>query len=179
MVGRLLQAADFKRLLSVPPRARSPHFVVHHLRGVPEGAMSRFSRPSLAATEPRDSSLSTDRPRILSRSVDNSSALIPQQAWMGVVLPKKQARRAVTRNLMRRQIKAVSERVLSPWVQTQGAGLWLVRLKQGFAAAEFPSASSAALRRAVRAELDELFQRALQRIAAHSQQTVAAVDRKP
>lgn len=166
MIGRLLQAADFKRLLAVPPRARSAHFVVHHLRGEPTRALLRFGRSVSTPLALPDPGLSTSDPRILSESVDKSLSDAPDRAWMGVVIPKKQAKRAVTRNLMRRQIKAVSDRVLAPSAASQAAGLWLVRLKQGFTTAAFPSASSPALRQAVRQELDELLQRALERVAA-------------
>lgn len=179
MIGRLLQAADFKRLLAVPPRARSAHFVVHHLRGEPLGARSPFSLSVPARSLPAQAGLSTDDPRILSEPVDKFLNQPPNQAWVGVVIPKKQAKRAVTRNLMRRQIKAVSDRVLAPSATSQAAGLWLVRLKQGFATAEFPSASSPALRQAVRQELDEVLQRALQRVAAGPMQPMAGGSSRP
>jgi ribonuclease P protein component len=78
--------------------------------------------------------------------VDDSGAT----HWVGVVLPKRLARRAVTRNLLRRQIRAAIERHLDGLP----AGLWLVRLRAGFDRAEFRSAASEPLRRAARAELD-------------------------
>lgn len=74
--------------------------------------------------------------------------------WIGAVLPKRWARRAVTRNLLRRQIYAVA-RALTP---NQPPLALLVRLRAGFAPAQFPSAASAALRRSVRAELQQLLQ---------------------
>jgi ribonuclease P protein component len=72
---------------------------------------------------------------------------------MGCVVPKRQARRAVTRNLIKRQVRDVARR----HEKTLMPGLWLVRLRQGFPAAEFPSADSIALRRTVRIELERLF----------------------
>jgi ribonuclease P protein component len=72
------------------------------------------------------------------------------------MIPKRHAPRAVTRNLLRRQVRAAAQRheaLLS-------AGLWLVRLRRPFAPAESPSAASPALRRMVAAELDRLFERA-------------------
>jgi ribonuclease P protein component len=74
--------------------------------------------------------------------------------WIGAMTPKRWARRAVTRNAMRRQIYAVGAS-LTP---TLGAGAHLVRLRAAFAPAQFPSASSPALKRAVRAELLQLFE---------------------
>ena len=74
-------------------------------------------------------------------------------AWLGVLLPKRWARRAVTRNAIRRQIHAVGESLQPPLA----ADAHLVRLRAGFARSQFPSASSTALKAAVRAELLLLF----------------------
>jgi ribonuclease P protein component len=63
--------------------------------------------------------------------------------------PKRWARRAVTRNLMRRQIYAVFGQ---PSISLP-AGAHLIRLRASFDAVAFPSAASLALRRAVRGEL--------------------------
>jgi len=71
------------------------------------------------------------------------------------VVPKRHARRAVTRSLLKRQVRGAFERHEAALPQ----GLWLVRLRQGFAVAEFPSARSAALQLAARTELDQLFTR--------------------
>lgn len=79
--------------------------------------------------------------------MDDSGAL----HWLGAVLPKRLARRAVTRNLLRRQIRAAVERHLA----TLPPGLWLVRLRAGFDRASFVSAASETLRCAARAELDQ------------------------
>jgi len=70
--------------------------------------------------------------------------------WLGAILPKRLARRAVTRNLLRRQIRAAIER----HADGLPGGLWLVRLRTGFARADHPSAASAALRGVARSELD-------------------------
>lgn len=76
-------------------------------------------------------------------------------ALLGIVIPKRHARRAVTRNAIRRLVRAavgqVSARIPS--------GVWLVRLR----ASPDPQASggapavTAALKAAVRAELGRLF----------------------
>jgi ribonuclease P protein component len=68
------------------------------------------------------------------------------------VVPKRHARRAVTRNLLKRQVHRALERNAG----SLPPGLWLVRLRQPFGVAEFPSARSAALASAVRKELDGL-----------------------
>jgi ribonuclease P protein component len=74
---------------------------------------------------------------------------------IGVVLPKRWAKRAVTRNTIKRQVYTVSEAARLP------AAAYLVRLRVGFDRAQFPSAASDALKRAVRGELTQLFGRAL------------------
>jgi ribonuclease P protein component len=83
---------------------------------------------------------------------------LPGGHWLGAVIPKRHARRSVTRNLLRRQIRAV----MSDQLETLPAGLWLVRLRSPFAKAEFVSAASPLLRQAARAELQQLFTRAAQ-----------------
>jgi ribonuclease P protein component len=74
---------------------------------------------------------------------------------LGCLLPKRHARRSVTRNLLKRQMRGAVERMAAQLP----AGLALLRLKQPFAASQFPSASSEALRVAARQELDHLLQR--------------------
>ena len=87
----------------------------------------------------------------LTRPVDN----LPSGHWLGNVVPKRHAPRSVTRNMLRRQVRAAMERR----VARLQPGLWLVRLRQPFPKAAFASADSAALRMAAAAELDRLFER--------------------
>ena len=70
----------------------------------------------------------------------------------GCVVPKRHARRAVTRSLLKRQVRAAFGRHAT----ALGGGDYLVRLVAGFATADFPSAASQALARAARGELDQL-----------------------
>ena len=72
------------------------------------------------------------------------------------MVPKRHARRAVTRSLLKRQIRAAAARHGG----ALAAGLWVVRLRAPFDRAEFSSAASAALQRAARAELDSVLTRA-------------------
>lgn len=75
-------------------------------------------------------------------------------ACLGAVVPKRHARRAVTRTLLKRQIRAAAARS----VATGGpAGMWIVRLRAPFDRTRFVAAASDALRRAARAELDAAF----------------------
>lgn len=94
--------------------------------------------------------------------MDESPEPALQGCWLGTVVPKRHARRAVTRNLLKRQMRAA--------MQAHGAqlppGLWVLRLKQPFDRKSFVSASSEALRIAVRDELAVLFERALRPLPA-------------
>jgi len=141
MIGRLLHKSDFERVLAVPPCSRSAHFALHHLK----------ARPG-TARGPTADNLCTGLAPIPDKSVDNSMV----GHWLGYVIPKRHAARSVTRNLLRRQAReAMKEHALR-----LPAGLWLVRLRQPFARAEFRSADSPSLRKTAAAELDRLFRRA-------------------
>ncbi len=80
----------------------------------------------------------------------------PTAHWLGSVIPKRHARRSVTRSLLKRQIRSAMARHSADLPR----GLWLVRLRLPFAPATFPSAASAALRQAARDELEQLLVRA-------------------
>ncbi len=76
-----------------------------------------------------------------------------EQAVLGVICPKRWAKRAVTRNTIKRQVYAVSKELHPPLPN----GYFIVRLAAGFAREQFKSATSPALKQAVRAELHALF----------------------
>ncbi len=76
--------------------------------------------------------------------------------WLGAVVPKRHARRAVTRSLIKRQIYAAARRHASELAP----GLWVVRLRAPIDRALYPSAASTALKLGTRSELDDLFIRA-------------------
>lgn len=75
--------------------------------------------------------------------------------WLGALLPKRWARRAVTRNTMRRQVYAVAASSAP-----LRSGAMVVRLRSSFDRQAFPSATSSALKQAVRTELQTLFAQA-------------------
>ena len=96
-------------------------------------------------------------------------------AWLGVLVPKRWARRAVTRNTLRRQIYAVAREMAAGLPQLP----MVVRLRSGFSRSDFPSATSDALRREARAELLSLFGERLarlQRVSPASAARLEAVD---
>ena len=141
MIGRLQQAADFQRLLATPPRRRSAHFCVHYVAAEP--APLRARPPQAKADD-----LSTACEPNLTAPVDK----LPEGCWLGCLVPKRHARRAVTRSLLKRQMRAAAQR----YADTMAPGMWLLRLRSGFATSQFPSAGSKALREAARQELDAL-----------------------
>lgn len=95
--------------------------------------------------------LSQDTPQKGARGQFN---LFPLCAvWLGAMVPKRLARRAVTRNAIKRQIYLTStsyETLLTPMA-------YVVRLRAGFDRTSYPSASSSALKAVVRQELLQLF----------------------
>lgn len=97
-------------------------------------------------------------------------------AWLGVLLPKRWARRAVTRNAIRRQIyEAARERAA-----VLPTAALVVRLRTEFSRKQFVSATSDALKRAVRAELNALLDRVcLSSSPGDRQSTVASAKAAP
>jgi len=145
-----VRTADFQRVLGVPACSRSAHFAVHHVAGAPAPVV----RPAGTTLERQLSAeLSTDGAPERHKPVDDSSVA---GWWLGAVVPKRHARRAVTRSLLKRQIRAAVER----HAPRLPAGLWVVRLRAPFDRTAFPSAASTALRAAARDELDIVLARA-------------------
>lgn len=72
-----------------------------------------------------------------------------ERCTFGVIVPKRWAKRAVTRNTLKRQAYAVTH-LLASQIRD---GHYVLRLRAGFAREAFVSATSPALKRAVREEL--------------------------
>jgi ribonuclease P protein component len=87
----------------------------------------------------------------------------PELLWIGCVVPKRNARRSVTRALIKRQIRAAFASTAAAGL---APGLWVVRLRAPFDPRQFPSAASDALRATVRLELQELVAKLQRRQAA-------------
>ena len=93
--------------------------------------------------------------RLVLDPAEGPNALFPAAGpWLGVLIPKRWARRAVTRNAIRRQIYATA-----PTGEGLPAAAHVVRLRGAFDPKQFVSARSDALKRAVRAELLALWSR--------------------
>ena len=126
---RLQTRPQFQAVLSGVIVAKTQHFALH--------------RNSLDAT-----ALSPN-----AGGATPQSALFPvMDIWLGAMVPKRWARRAVTRNAIKRQIYAVSADFQHLYLQAA----FVVRLRRDFSRTEFTSATSVQLRSAVRGELQSL-----------------------
>jgi ribonuclease P protein component len=127
-VERLKQWSEFQAVMSAGSVARTPHFVLH-----------QWQPPVKASTG--------------SGFEETPTLFVDGVLMMGALTPKRWAKRAVTRNLIRRQIHAVShefEKGLKPTA-------YVVRLRATFSPQKFASASSDVLKQTVREELKQLF----------------------
>lgn len=131
---------EIEALLGTRPVAKTDHFVLYCL---PRTEVLRW-----LSTEPAPSR---------NHSVDRSlqAAAFPAPIGLAAMVPKRHARRSVTRNLIKRAVRE-SMQALSP---SPAVGNVLVRLRAPFDTRMYPSAASTALRAAVRAELDVLWAR--------------------
>ena len=129
---RLKTRQQFQAVLACAPLARTEHFVMHRL--------------DLQTAEPK-----ATPPLGVASSFPNDGL------WLGAMVPKRWARRAVTRNLIKRQIYSAGVRHAA----SLQAAAYLVRLRAGFDRHQFRSASSEQLRTCVHAEIDRLFSKAL------------------
>jgi ribonuclease P protein component len=131
-VQRIKNRAQFEAAMAGATLSRTAHFVLH--------------RAAIAA--PTDAT---------GPGVKRPEALFAVRGvWMGAVVPKRWAKRAVTRNGIKRQIFDVG----SAFEPRLSAAAHVVRLRAGFARDEFHSAWSEALKGAVRSELLQLFEKA-------------------
>lgn len=160
MLGRIVRSEDFERVLAQPARARSPHFALHFVGEQPSRPRKKRGTAS-GLPEPANTKLSTVTEPLCQQAVDDRLLVVPHtapgpQAWCGAVVPKRHAKRAVTRTLIKRQIRSAAQRI------DDGAGglepgLWVVRLRAPFDRMLFTSAASSVLRSAARVEIDALF----------------------
>jgi len=158
-VQRLVQSADFERVLGAPQKARSPHFAMHFVAAQPARRSPRaeVGHPAVQpAVETSGDKLSTDVGAVEGAPVDDLPPPVPNGRWLGLVVPKRHARRSVTRTLLKRQIRAV----VGEQAEQLPPGLWVVRLRAPFDARQFRSAASQALRDAARAELQKMIRAA-------------------
>ena len=143
---RLKTRPQFQAVLAGSIAARTPHFALH--RNALEAVV--------VATATVPDSMGVQDKKL--SEVFISPALFPvQDTWIGAMVPKRWAKRAVTRNAIKRQIYTVSKIFMHSYPQAA----FLVRLRKEFSRKEFPSATSAALQEAVRTELNTLMSSAI------------------
>jgi ribonuclease P protein component len=94
-------------------------------------------------------------PASLLQKAPSAALFVVDDVWMGAMVPKRWAKRAVTRNAIKRQIYTVGQE-FEPGLAKVAH---LVRLRAGFDKAQFQSATSEALKAAVRLELQRLFEK--------------------
>ena len=162
VIERLQRSADFERVLRTATRARSVHFAAHHLGDVPSLVVWRRkpgSRPELSTSEALVEPQAVDESAPIAVGAESARQTQPTALWLGAVVPKRHARRSVTRSLIKRQIRAAVARQ----AHTLARGLWVIRLRAPFDPGQFPSAGSQALRVAAHDELAQLLVSATQR----------------
>jgi ribonuclease P protein component len=131
-----------KALLPAPTLAKTAHFVLQ-------------AAPQRPVAQELPTEVAPDR----TESVDNSRSVVTPRLGLALVVPKRHAKHAATRNLVKRQMREAVRRCRDRW---QGRQI-LIRQRGPFDRKLFPSAASDALRAAVRVELDLLFAQAAAR----------------
>jgi len=139
-VQRLKTRPQFQAALAGHSGVRTAHFALHSCE------LAQIHPTQQAGEAPRDD-------LILDAGAVNQAPI----GVLGAMVPKRWAKRAVTRNAIKRQIYSVSAQY-APRLRPRGH---VVRLRAAFDRKEFISASSDRLKAAVRAELLELFERAI------------------
>ena len=152
VIASITRASDFSKVLKEPCRARSPHFAVHFLAQPPQSWQPKAVAVEMAVAGAVGNELSTAVEPTRSVAVDGGS---PRGHWLGLVVPKKHAKRSVTRNLLKRRI-----RVAVLHADHLEAGMWVVRLRSPFPRSEFTSSASEQLGHAASEELALLMSRA-------------------
>ena len=130
-VDHLLHRADFQAVMAAEVVSRTAHFVLH-----------RRLTPAVA-------------PTAVAHATSISGTSQPAGSRIGAVLPKRLARRAVTRNTLKRQIYSV----MTVFESRLPMGDHVVRLRAPFDRSLFVSATSPQLKQAARVELEQLVSR--------------------
>lgn len=130
--------------------SRTPHFVLHR------AALDASTLPGPSMEQPADAAAAAASGDGRGSAAGRALFADQSQAWIGAVVPKRWAKRAVTRNGIKRQIYAVS----AAFESRLPAAAHVVRLRMEFARKDFPSAWSEPLKQSVRGELLQLFEKA-------------------
>ena len=140
---RLKTRPQFQAAMAGGTVSRTAHFALHRLA---LDASSTAMASQAAAVAPTG-------PGSLPHTQGPQALFVVQGVWMGAMVPKRWARRAVTRNTIKRQIYTVGATFEARLPQAAH----VVRLRSAFDRKQFVSATSDQLKQAVRAELLQLF----------------------
>lgn len=147
---RLQTREQFQAVLAGKTVARTRHFALH-CTGLP-----LFEAQAQAEVQTQAIATSTATATATPSARQSPNLFARHDHWVGAMTPKRSAKRAVTRNAIKRQIYNVSSDLI---LQIPPAA-YVVRLAAGFDKGRFTSASSPALKAAVREELLQLFAKA-------------------
>ena len=159
---RLKTRPQFQAAMAGGTVSRTAHFALHRLVLNVDGSTSVANQANAAAPTGPGSLPSTQGPQAL---------FAVEGVWLGAMVPKRWARRAVTRNTIKRQIYTVGATFEAKLPQAAH----VVRLRTAFDRKQFVSATSDQLKLAVRAELLQLFGYATRRSGAAATSPDAAV----
>ncbi|WP_295849681.1 ribonuclease P protein component [uncultured Xylophilus sp.] len=138
---RLKTRPQFQAAMAGGIVSRTPHFALHRLG---------FDRlPAVEAAH--NAGTGDSSTRAAARPLFPTTDVV----WLGAMVPKRWARRAVTRNTIKRQIYTVGGAAHAQLPQAA----YVVRLRTAFDRKQFVSATSDVLKQAVRAELQQLLAR--------------------
>lgn len=132
---RLTTRSQFQAVLAGITVARTTHFAMH--RATLDSPMA-------------------GPPLTINNSAPSKALFVVSGVWLGAMVPKRWAKRAVTRNTIKRQIYEIG----SGFESQLPSSAHLIRLRSGFDRSRFKSATSDALKTAVRQELQQLFSKA-------------------
>ena len=143
---RLKTRPQFQAAMGGGTCSRTQHFVLHRL--------------VLTAAAGGDLDANPTGPGALPQRQDPQALfVVPGQSqptvWLGPLVPKRWAKRSVTRHTIKRQIYAVAADYAEQ-LQALPPAAYVVRLRAGFDRKQFISATSEPLKKAVRAELQQL-----------------------
>lgn len=139
---RLQTRAQFQAVLAGATVARSEHFALH--------------RSDLSQRKSGDEGVSASEIAPKAPSHDQHVRLLfpVLDLWLGAMVPKRWAKRSVTRNAIKRQIYTVT----ADFTPQHRQAAFVVRLRRDFSRKVYLSASSDQLKQAVRTELLTLMQ---------------------
>ena len=133
--------------------SRTQHFALHRL-GLVAPSGDATSQAAVASSEsPSNESGNASQEQRAAQALFVVGPHENAGPWLGAMVPKRWARRAVTRNAIKRQIYVAGE----AFEQQLPVAAHVVRLRSTFDRKQFPSATSDALKAAVREELQQLF----------------------